>query len=191
MDFSDRLLGRLFMVVYNITQFHNSKKSKRPSSGGFVLIFTVLIVTILLISVLSIFSFVSAQIKIARDEVESAKALYAADTGIECVRFYQNKYQYFDTTNLPQTLDCGVGPITAGVPSPGPDCIDNNYATTTLSGFSNGACTLVSVSVKAHSVTYFNGSIHQVCDLYVVSYGRNTCAVGAQNLVERGRWESM
>ena len=164
--------------------------SSRPS-GGFVLIYTVVIVTILLITVLSIFSFVSGQIKIARDEIESAKALYAADTGIECVRYYQNKSQDFNTTQPEHTVDCGVGTLTAGIPSPGTDCIDKNYATTTLSGFSNGSCTLVTVTVRARSVTFFDGSIHQVCDLYVISNGRNTCAAGAQNLVERGRWESI
>src|SRR5262245_17328921 len=106
------------------------RKSNGNNGAGdaaFVLVFTVVIITILLIITSSIFSFVSSQIKVSRDEYESAKALYAADTGIECVRFYQNQNRVFDTTKSQQSLNCGVGTITAGLPTPSTECTDYTY----------------------------------------------------------------
>ena len=172
-----------------MSQLKQKGKNGAPVAGGFVLIFTILIVTVLLVITGSIFSFVTSQIKISRDEYESSKALYAADTGIECVRFYQGNYAAFNTTEPEQTLNCGVGTMTAGIPSPGAECSDHDYATSTFNGFSNGSCALVSVSVRARSVVV-NGVPLKICDIYIISSGRNSCSA-TTNLVERSRWENM
>jgi Tfp pilus assembly protein PilX len=170
---------------------HPTAEHTQAKRAGFVLIFTILIVGTLLVPVIGMFSFVVGQIKISRDEYESARALYAADTGIECVRYHQKKTRAFDTSKSQQTIDCGVGTITAGVASPGAECTNYDYPPTTLSGFSNGVCTIINIQVKARTVTFFDGTQHQICDLFVTSSGRNTCTGSFDKVVERSRWENM
>lgn len=163
---------------------------KQNQSSGFILLFTVIIVTILLITVLGIASVASNQIRFVRDEFESAKALYAADTGIECVRFYQAQFNAFDSHQAPQTINCGVGTLQAG-DTAGSDCFDKTYAPVLMNGFSNGACVEVSVAVTSRTINV-GGILRRVCDVYVQSSGYNKCpGPGVTNLIERTRWETL
>lgn len=170
------------------------KKNMRINDGGFALVYTVLIITILLITVSGIFSFVINQVKTVRDESEAAKAQYAADAGLECVRYYQSINRAFDTTQPRTTVDCGGGDtITAGLPSPSVDCTAFIYTDPPLDmtiNFPNGSCTVLKITVTPR-LQDVHGVTQQVCELFIESMGKNLCSASPQNLVQQTRHETM
>ena len=77
---------------------HNLEKQK-----GFILVYTLIMVGIISIIIGIISNSILGEIRISRDESESLKAFYAADTGIECVRYYQDNFKAFDKTTARKT----------------------------------------------------------------------------------------
>lgn len=157
---------------------------------GFILIYSVIMVSAILVIVGTTFSSILSEVKISRDESESLKAFYAADSGIECVRYYQNNFQAFSPTTAQATYNCGIGlDFQAGFNPPETECVDYTY-NITLEGFSNGSCAILEVTSVPRTIE-IGGNPVVVCDLRVISNGRNSCSATGAALVERTRWEDI
>lgn len=166
------------------------KNNHTMNTRGFVLIYTVVIVGVIGIIVGIAVNSVLTETRIARDEGESLKAFYAADTGIECVRFLQSTHKAFNTTTAEDTYNCGLGAnFTAGFNPPTAECVATTY-NFTIDGFSNGACAIVEVTVTPVSVI-IGGIPRDVCRLKVFSNGRNSCSASGDKLIERTRWKNL
>ena len=162
----------------------------KTQQKGFILIYTLLIAAVIAVVIGITIASAMTELRISRDEVESLKAFYAADTGIECVRFYQNNYQAFDTTSPRRKYNCGVGEdFWAGVSPPTDECEEHTY-NFSLEGFSNGSCADVTVQIIPQTI-YIDGSPVKVCRAKVTANGKNSCSATGSNLVERTRWEDM
>lgn len=150
---------------------------------GFVLIYAVVIVGVLFIAAVATVSSVVSEFQFAVKEIESIKAFYAADTGIECARYYQETAGAFNTTINETSYDCGVGSFTAGENPPDLLCSTKSYALFTSGSFSNNACFTFKVDAKQDL------DDPQLCDVSIISRGTGSCPAGAVAL-ERGRWET-
>lgn len=155
---------------------------------GFILIYTVIIVGIVGILTGIAFNSIMAETRMSRDDTETLKAFYAADTGIECVRFYQHYFRAFDTMTPTAKYNCGIGSdFTAGLGTA--ECVAHEY-NFTITGFSNGSCTAVTVKTTPRTIMV-DGSPVVICDFRVFSNGKNSCSASGSKLVERVRWEDM
>lgn len=174
-----------------------NSREERGSGGiekGFILIYTIILVgIILLISSLG-FSTALFEFQASREEAESLKAFYAADTGIECVRYYQNNFRSFDPP-AGDVIDCEVGTFDTsshtvnnqGTPDPSDDVYTYIF---TLNGFEDGTrCALVTARAQPR-VIVIEGDPVTVYDIQVISNGKNICS-GTRGVVERTRWEDM
>jgi hypothetical protein len=162
---------------------------KKQARNGFVLVYTVLVLSIMLIIGGIFADTVVKEVGISRDEAESLKAFYAADSAVECVRYLQNNFSAFDTTQLEDTYSCGIGnSFPAGGDPPSSQCTADTR-TFTLGGFSNGSCAVVTVNVIPRTIVV-GGAPLTVCDVDVIANGRNTCS-GSGKVVERTRWETI
>lgn len=169
--------------------FKNQTQRILPHTG-FVLIYTVLLMGIILLVAGVAFDSVFSGIQASKLHAESLKAFYTADAGIECVRYFQNYFQAFDTTIPEDVYNCGVGDdFRAGGNPPTSECVEKVY-TFRLEGFSNGACTDVRVTTVPRTIL-IGGSPVVVCDLQVLSNGKNSCSASGANIVERTRWEDI
>jgi len=163
---------------------------RKEKQNGFTLLYALLLISVIAVISGIIIGSIIEEIRISRDESESLKAFYAADTGIECVRFYQYNYLAFDTDQPITTRNCGIGANfqTGGGDPSGTDCRSMTY-NFTLDGFSGGAC--AEVEVKTDPITvYVLGEPYVFCTLHVTSAGKSNCSGGA-GTVERTRWEDM
>lgn len=165
-------------------------QSPQQHTNGFILIYTLILISVILGIVGLNFSRSLSEVFASRNQDQSMKAFYAADTGIECVRYWHGNFNVFDTTEPAQSYSCGVGnPFTAGTDPPTSTCEAHTY-TFTLRGFSNGACADVKVTTIPRIIKV-NGEDVTVCSLSVISNGRNSCSASGNNLIERTRWEDM
>jgi|GEM_PF-5695658 len=140
---------------------------------GFVLIYSLAIVSILLITISIFHNTAIKEIQVARKEGESLKAFYAADTGVECVRFLQDHYDAFSPTSPVRSYNCG----------PEGNLIQTGGTTTynfRIEHFSNLACDDVSVLAT-------RSSLPNTWDITVNSSGKNSCT---NPTVERVRWQT-
>jgi Tfp pilus assembly protein PilX len=166
---------------------------------GFVLIYA-LVFTGVTLSIITVgVSTVLFETRAARNESESVKAFYAADTAIECMRFFQNNYRYFDPPNS-GNINCGVPVVdhlqTFNTDSIQTDVDSNNDGTPEYSTYSftiqipaNSACARITATARPRSLMV--GTVPTtVYDLEVVANGRNRCS-GTGQVVERTRWENM
>lgn len=168
----------------------NNKNNMQQKEKGFILIYTIIMISAILVVVGTTFSSILSEVRISRDESESLKSFYAADTGIECIRYYQNNFQAFNPTTDQATYNCGIGAsFVAGFNPPEAECINHTYDIV-IDGFSNGACAIVEVTSVPRTIM-IEGSPVVVCDLRVISNGRNSCAATGAALVERTRWEDI
>lgn len=162
----------------------NTMKKK----DGFVLIYTIIFISVVLGIIILISGESFSEAYSARYENQSMKVLYAADSGIECVRYWHQNYHVFDTSKAQGSYSCGIGaPFLAG----GTDavCQAHTYSFR-LTGFTGGACVDVQVTTVPQTAL-INGIPITVCSIKVVSSGKNSCTATGANLVERTRWEDM
>lgn len=159
---------------------------------GIILVYTIIVASIMLAISGALADSIMSESRISRDEYESMKAYYAADSITECVRFLENNHHAFDATSPRGTYNCGVGadfeagnPILDPLPPP-PDCtlLVPYIYNFTVSGFDNGACAIVELKMESRLVAGTN-----ICGFKLLVRGRNTCAPGATNVVDRARWE--
>lgn len=161
---------------------------KFKNKNGFILIYTIILVSIVLVIVILNFNQSYSEIYSSRNAEESVKALYAAQTGLECVRYWHTNYRVFDTSKPPTDYSCGIGPaFRAGR---GDSVCQNDSYLFPITGFSNGACTEVSVKTTAYTIMV--GTTPQTfCTISVVSTGRNSCSAVGSKKVERVLLENM
>jgi Tfp pilus assembly protein PilX len=164
-------------------------KITKDTEKGFTLFYTVLMISIIMITSGIFVDTVLREGRLARDEKESLKAFYAADTAIECVRFLQANYQAFDTKPHDRLYSCGLGDaFDTSVNNTGPSCIEHTYELD-IKGFLNGACASVIVQTIPRTINA-GGQPMTICDTLIISNGKNTCTPG-ERVVERSRWETM
>ncbi len=158
--------------------------------NGFILIYTIIMVGVVLGIIILNYSQSLSEIYAARNQDQSMKAFYAADTGIECVKYWHQYFKVFDTSKPQQSYSCGVGdPFLAGGNPPTSVCQTTTY-NFHLEGFVSGACVDVQVTTVPQTAMV-NGIPITVCSLKVISSGKNSCTATGANLVERTRWEDM
>jgi hypothetical protein len=150
-------------------------KIKRPKNrkdlrfmiydSGFTLLLAVLITSIILGISIGFSIFVLRELAISAIGRESQKAFFAADSGAECVLYWDLKQipSAFSTTTT-SSINCAGADYTVG----GPSGISNF----TLN-FDNGSCASVTVDKTVYLQTR------------MYSYGRNTCDLTDPNRVER------
>lgn len=157
---------------------------------GFIIVYTIIFISVVLGIIILISGQSFSEIYSARYENQSMKALYAADSGIECVRYWHQNSHVFDTSKPQQSYSCGIGsPFFAGGSPPTAICEATTY-NFHLDGFVSGACVDVQVTTVPQTAM-INGVPITVCSLKVVSSGKNSCTASGTNLVERARWEDM
>lgn len=132
---------------------------------GFTLLLAVLVTSIVLGVSVGFSIFVLRELRISAMGRESQKAFFAADSGAECVL-------YWDLKKIPSAFSTTTTSII--------NCAGSNYTVGGSSGisnftlnFSNGSC----ASVRVDKTVYLQTRIY--------SYGRNTCNLSDPNRVER------
>ncbi len=171
---------------------------------GYILAYTIVIIGVILVVVGLISSTVNNELIASRLESESVKAFYAADTGIECIRYHEAVVQKY-TGSGSQVIDCGLG-AGSRFTIEGADCHNATvlgasttvYPPTTITGFTNGACAEISVKIiRTPTGSYIldenDVSVPEFdCKVEIISKGRNSCDAGVGvKKIERTRWENM
>jgi len=147
--------------------FHTQKNRNR----GFVLMYSVLVSSLLLSIGLAIFNISSKELQLSGAAKGSQFAFYAADSGLECVQYWESKSNAF-ATSTKTDITCG-GMVFKGMGGNGYD----EPSTFTIDSAPNSKepyCTIVSVVKK---------------DLprktIIESRGYNTCNTQSPRRVER------
>ena len=153
----------------------------QKSSKGFTLLIAVMVSGILLSIGLAIYNIVSKQVILSSAGRESQFAFFAADTGIECVLYWDSNYDAFSSSSA-QAISCGASrPID---PTTIIKTYDQNFShtmttTTTQFSFSMGAA-LVNPCVDV-KVVRTEGPTRTT----VESLGHNTCVLTNPRRIER------
>ena len=132
---------------------------------GFTLLLALIVANVVLIIGLGVYGIIIKEIQLSGLGRESQIAFYAADSGTECVLYWDIKKKAVSSTT-PITIEraCAGNDITVG----GPSSFFNLK-------FDNGACTKVNVDKTEYPATK------------VDSYGYNfDCDISASRKVERG-----
>ncbi len=137
---------------------------KNNYKNGFTLLLSVLITSIILGIAIGFPVFIMRELAISAVGRESQKAFFAADSGVECVLYWDNKQNAFATTTTTTLISCAGSNYRVG----GSSGISNF----TLN-FANGSCAYVIVDKTVYRQTKID------------SYGRNTCSASDPNRVER------
>ena len=82
------------------------------TARGFTLLIAVLVSGVLLAIGVAIFNIVSKQVILTSAGRESQFAFFAADTGVECVLYWDTKFGAFSSTSAQQISCAGTRPIT-------------------------------------------------------------------------------
>jgi Tfp pilus assembly protein PilX len=133
-------------------------------SDGFTLLLALITANIVLIISLGVYGIIIREIELSGLGRESQIAFYAADSGIECVLYWDVKKGLLSTTT-PTTIECLGQSFSVG----------GSLITSFKLNFNNGACAKVIVNKTNPSVTQ------------VDSYGYNfDCDSSLSRKVERG-----
>ncbi len=138
---------------------------------GFTLLLAVLVSSIVLSVGLAIFSLTFKELRLSSAGRESQFAFYAADSGIECALYHDQRANAFSTTSPSSSITCNNTslPVTSSTPIPG------TYVRTfslVLDSASNRYCSNV-------TVTKTDG------DTAISARGTNTCGGADSRRVER------
>lgn len=141
----------------------------KRDNTGFTLLLAVLVSSIILTISMGFSVFVLRELTISLLGRESQKAVFASDSGVECVLYWDFVHgiyseSAFDTAST-HVINCAGGSYTVG----GPSGISNFTM-----NLSNGAC----AQLKVDKITSPPSTI-------IESRGYNKCSVGAPNRVER------
>jgi len=147
-------------------------KEKDNNKKGFVVIMVVLLLSVILIVGLGVFDIVLREILISNMGSESQKAFYAADSGAECVQYWQKKNAF--VSGAPFAIKCSAisisGQMTPGSPSAATPPIKIN--------FTNGSCVEVRLTIEDPSLEF---------DTLIVARGYNIgCDSSSPKKVQRG-----
>lgn len=134
---------------------------------GFTLLLAVLITSMVLAISFGFSIFVIRELNISIVGRESQKAVFAADSGIECALYWDLAQKKFATTSppCPCTIRCLGQDYTVGGPA--------GISEFTLN-FTNGACAMI----KVNKITYYPKT-------RIESKGHSVCAAGGPIRTER------
>lgn len=145
----------------------------RKNKEGFVLLLVILLISVILVIGLGVFDIVLREILISSIGRESQKAFYAADSALECVRYWGKRIPSAFAAGLPFTIYCNGDSIVGGM-SPGSPSISENLIEV---NFDNGSCALVRIMI----------GIPPSNNTQITSWGYNIgCAEESSKKVERG-----
>ncbi len=166
-------------------------KEKKEKIKGFTLLYTVIIVSVIAIIVGIGVNSIIKETQISQDEGESLKAFYAADSGAECIKFFQENFRVMDPRSPQGTYTCQPGDTftVGGDNEGGADCVAVTYGPFIMDDFSNGSCTSITIDVTPETI-YTAGVPSSICRYYMESAGKNSCSSSGSKLVERTRWET-
>jgi Tfp pilus assembly protein PilX len=145
---------------------------------GFTLLLAVLISGILLALGLAIYNIVSKQVILSSAGRESQFAFFAADTGIECVLYWDSKFDAFSSTSA-QAISCG-----------------SDRPTTTLRTYLENPSHTMTTTTSTFSFSLAEGIANPCVDIKVVrsenptrttveALGHNTCVISNPRRIER------
>jgi hypothetical protein len=162
----------------------------RNSQKGFTILVAVVTAGILLIIAMSIGGIALKEQVLSAANKESQIAFYAADTGMECALYWDQKMGYFAPTTNPATgeiitqsgiptIDCNNNNVTSMALTTGTNSYSYTFMINNLSVGNGSAvtCSVVEVDKDTSSATSTKTDIY--------SYGYNTCNASLTR-VERG-----
>ncbi len=125
------------------------KKNRQQQKRGFVILFAVLMSGVIALMTYSIFSVTQKSLILSSLATESQLAFYAADAGVECALYLDQKIRAFDTPPIMLEYGCNgldlsdeiVGPFV----SPGSTVYTFNLPTSYATVSDRGQCALVAV----------------------------------------------
>lgn len=155
------------------------------SRRGFVVLFGVTFSAILIVIAASMFRLVDRETTLASTATESYFALYAADTGMDCVLFEE----FIDSPSAgdPDTVNClGAAISKMGGSAPydpsDPYSVQIDFATN-VGGIQTGCAVVVVTRNDMRDPNPFNGVADTpVAGTQIISQGYNTCLNGVPNL---------
>ncbi len=164
----------------------------KSNNKGFALLIGVMIAATLISIAYSLFSITLKQTTLAVAGKDSQKALYVADTGLECALYADQKVEsaFVDASALPAVLQA---------PQSVPSFNCNNVPHTTITT-SNGTVDSYSAIVSKFNLNAFNASDHSCASITISKYlnnahelktriesrGYNTCNTADPQRLERG-----
>lgn len=146
---------------------------------GFTLLIAVLVGSILLSLGFAIYNIVSKELLFSSSGRESQAAFYAADSGVECVLFWDTLGSFATSSSATSIVCNGItgqtAPLTRG------NTNDNPYTTRFEFSMSDtpGVLAAPCAEVLVQKWTNPNRTV-------VYSYGYNTCVLTSQRRLERG-----
>ena len=144
------------------------------TKAGFTLLFAVLVTSLALSIGIAIFNISLKELILSSAGRESQLAFFAADSGAECVLFWDFKHNAFATSTY-QTLSCsGAGPFSVG--GDGYDFPDEFTI-----DFPAGNC--VEIEVRKHNSVTLPGCLSECTEL--IARGYNTCVLSDPIRVQR------
>ena len=145
----------------------------KKENKGIALFFAVVIVSVSLAVALGLSDLVVGELFISRDNRDSQRALYAADSGIECMlTAWRESFWSLTPPVSPVTINC-FGQAITFPPATG---LPPNTVRQVLVNLAGGAC--VHMEVKLDSS--FSPPVH-----YFTSRGQSSCVAGTRS-VQRG-----
>lgn len=162
-----------------------SRFKKRITNGGFTIFFASLVTALALGIGLAIYDLTVRELDLSATANQSQYAIYAADSGAECVLYWDSK--------------CTDGSCAAGsafatstgssVPSSGIVCNGQDIAASwdTAQRTANAATTTFTITFppRAYCATVEVSKSGTPSKTVIISHGFNTCATGALQRVER------
>jgi len=126
---------------------------KRNYKNGFTLLFAVIIIGVVLSVGLAIYTILMKEFKLSAFARESQTAFYAADSGYECMIYWDIKRQMVSSTT-PKTISCANQNVTVG-----------GATTSTISlNFENGTCALVTIYKDNPAYTKIESKGYNTCN---------------------------
>lgn len=141
---------------------------------GFTLFIAVLIGSLMLAIGFSIFNLTFKELLLTASARESQVAFYAADTGLECALYYDQRENKFDPSSVSRpTVSCIL---------PGTQVIPSGSSTNKTWRWSFEVSPDVCVKVEVNKVSGIGATSRTT----IKSYGYNTCDSGDTKRTERG-----
>lgn len=150
-------------------------KEKNNDKKGFVVIMVILLLSVILIVGLGVFDLIFREILISSAGRESQKAFYAADSGAECVQYWERSKVF--SAGAPFSITCNEKTIN-GEMTPGSPSMNDPDTSPIKIDFSNGSCVEVRLMIDHPSPDL---------DTLIVARGYNIgCDDSSPKKVQRG-----
>ncbi len=137
-------------------------KKIKKLNNGFTLLFAVVVAGMVLVAALGVYNIMLKEFKLSGFIKESQMAFYAADSGAECVFYWDIKMRAISTTTT-SNINCLNQTKSVG------GALVSSFNLT----FDNGTCSTIIIDKTNFPITI------------VKSYGYNTCDTSSSGRVER------